>query len=345
MQKLQAIIRINRIRENAKTFLKRTDAPLYAVVKADGYGHGGVEVAAALQGLAEGYCVSLLEEGLTVKGAACGKEILVLTPPTQEREAWLAFKNGLTLTVGNVSSAKLVDAVTKKSETPACVHLKCNTGMNRYGLTEKSLYQTCELFRRNPWIRVTGIYSHLYLHTPSSAEEQRIRFVDSASICRRFYPKARRHLSATYGSLLGKAFAFDGVRVGIGLYGYLPDDVEEELPLQKAMQVYAKCVDERRYAFGGVGYSSLTVKKGTPLYTLRCGYADGISYFGQGRDGLKSRLATPCMDACVCAGRREKGAWVPVLTDARKTAREQKTICYEILCRATARAERVYVYD
>ena len=72
------------IRRNAETFRSLTGKPLCAVVKANAYGHGAEEVVNALSGVADCFAVALIEEGKAIQTAACGKDILVLTPPTDE---------------------------------------------------------------------------------------------------------------------------------------------------------------------------------------------------------------------------------------------------------------------
>jgi len=341
VQKVIATINLAGLCHNARYFRRLTGVPLYAVIKADGYGHGSVETAQALTGIADGFAVALLEEGLTVR-AHCDSEVLVFTPPTTEQEGYLMLVNGLTPTVGGMRTARLLDELCKRTGMRARVHIKCNTGMNRYGADLPTLGKICRFFKESGRVEAVGLYSHLYLHDPLSAEVQRQRFLSAQRICRGYFPRVKCHLSATYGALLGKAFAFDGVRIGLGLYGYLPDDVKADAPLKKVMQVYAKCMDERTYSYGGAGYTDIAIEKGGKMRTLRYGYADGKAYKGGGLV-----YGTPCMDACVCAGdkRRLYGRWTPVVTDAREIAKREGTISYEVLCRASARAERIYGYD
>ena len=89
MQKVIAKINLKAIVTNAKYFKESTGTKLCAVVKANAYGHGAVNVVNALSGLADFFAVSLIEEGIEISTAVCGKDILVLTPPitTEECEA------------------------------------------------------------------------------------------------------------------------------------------------------------------------------------------------------------------------------------------------------------------
>ena len=124
---------LKRIRQNAQAFKNLTKTKLCAVVKADAYGHGSVEVASALVGVADCFAVALIDEGLSIRTAVCGKDILVLTPPLCKADAYTGIKNGFILTVSDLKTAKLITSVCREYNLSARVHLKVNTGMNRYG--------------------------------------------------------------------------------------------------------------------------------------------------------------------------------------------------------------------
>jgi len=350
VQKTVANIYLEHIRKNARTLSSRSGAPICAVIKADAYGHGAEEVAFALQGEVALFAVSLLEEAIAVRTAVCGKDILTLTPPLNEHEIYLGAKNAFILTVGDLYTANRIFAFAQNARIPVRVHLKANTGMNRYGMNLQTLGKVCKLFAQNAFVRVEGLYSHLYGVTLSSAEKQRAEFLRAERVCRAYFPSVKRHLSATYGALLGKRFAFDFVRTGIGLYGYLPDgaqDIPVKPSLQKAMAVYARVATTRTFTGGGVGYGEVcATHKGEKLSVLRVGYADGFLRTREnGTDGFLDNANNLCMDACLRFGAYKRGALVPIMTDAEKTAKETGTICYEVLCSATRRAERRYIRE
>ena len=246
MQKVTAKIQLSAIQHNAKVFKKLTQARLYAVVKANAYGHGAEEVVGCLSHIADGFAVALIDEAIAIRTAACGKEILVFTPPIQEEEAYTLAINSFTATVPDLWTAKLVAKVCEKYRLRLGVHLKVNTGMNRYGMNNCMLGRVCEFLKNHPYIEVKGVYSHLYTCANEVATAQRRLFEKAEKIVKRNFPTATAHLSATYGSLLGKAFGFDGVRIGLGIYGYFPAELAEEekrlaesLHLQKAMSITA----------------------------------------------------------------------------------------------------------
>ncbi len=344
MQKVRAEIHLGSIRRNAEKFSALTGVKLCAVVKANAYGHGAEAVVNALSNVADSFAVALIEEAISIRAVADGKEILVLTPPTTEEEAFALAVNGFTASVTGLETVRLLRSVCKKFRLHARVHIKVNTGMNRYGAGLDELAKICKLLHADSLVTVTGCYSHLYTTDVETAEEQRQRFLVAEEICKTRFPSATAHLSATFGATLGKDFAFDMTRIGIGLYGCAP--VETGLALEKGMTVYAKGVLERAYEFGGAGYGAVNVEKGERLGVLRLGYADGFLRKRQnGADGWERNANCLCMDACIRKGGVEAGAWIPVMTDAEKTAKATGTIAYEVVCAVTRRAEFRYEED
>lgn len=348
MQKTVAKIYLENIRNNAKAFQALTGVPICAVVKADAYGHGAEQVALALQSQVGLFAVSLLDEGLAIRTAVCGKDILVLTPPLDDSDIATGAYNAFILTVGDLYTANRVALFAQSRQMPVRVHLKVNTGMNRYGMNLQTLGKACTLFAKTPFVRVEGVYSHLHGSTVTSAEKQRLEFVRAVEICRGYFPQIKRHLSATYGALLGAQFAFDFVRIGIGLYGYLPDGAQKLAcvpTLQKGMEVYAIVATNRKFTGGVTGYGEqMQTRNGENLAVLRVGYADGfLRNKDNGTCNANDNANNLCMDACLRFGAYKRGEVVPIMTNALETAQKTGTIPYEVLCSATRRAHKIYV--
>ena len=354
MQKVIAKIHLGNIRRNAEKFLTLTNKRLCAVVKANAYGHGAEEVVNALEGVVDCFAVALIDEAVAIRTAACGKDILIFTPPLNEEETLAIAANGFVATIPDLWTAKLVVEVCKQRRLPIRVHLKINTGMNRYGMNIYMLGKVCKLLLGNPFVCVEGIYSHLYEYTYERANEQRTLFLRNVAVCRRYFPDAMAHLGGTYGALLGRDFCLDMTRVGIGIYGYLPDgisDVSAEamsaLSLEKGMTVYGQAVSNRRISYGGIGYGkALSANEITDFQKItvgRFGYADGfLRQKHNGMNGFENNANNLCMDVCLRKGVKKRGVWVPILTDAAETARLAGTITHEVLCAATRRAEFLY---
>ena len=343
MKKVRAEIHLGSIRNNAKAWKTVTKTKLCAVVKANAYGHGAEEVVFALSDIADCFAVALVDEGLQIRQAACGKDILVFSPPITEAEAYALAVNGFIASVPDLWTARLIAKTCERHRLIARVHLKVNTGMNRYGMNPFMLGKVCRFLQNEPCVQVEGLYSHLYDTERQTAYAQRALFMQMQRICKGYFPSFISHLGATYGATLGKDFAFDMVRVGLGLYGYAP--TKTDMPLQKGMTVYSTVACNRKYAFGGVGYGKAT-PSGERIALVRGGYADGfLRKKENGTLGCEQNANNLCMDVCLRTGKQPRGKRVYLLTDAEQTAEETGTIAYEVLCAATRRAERVYDYE
>ena len=225
--------------------------------------------------------------------------------------------------------------------------------MNRYGMNLSMLGKVCTFLQSQPLIFVEGIYSHLYTCQNCISEEQRVLFAKHTAVCKRYFPSVLAHLGATYGSLLGEKFTLDMVRVGLGLYGYFPQGMQEKemqiaksLRLEKAMTVSTVVSADRKYVFGGAGYGLTKLERGSRLAVYRCGYADGfLRKRENGILGSERNANVSCMDVCIRAENKKRGTRALLLTDAEETAAKTETVSYEVLCAATSRAEFVYDYE
>ncbi len=343
MQDTTLEIYLGNLRANAKAFKSAADRFMYAVVKADAYGHGALRTVTALRGIADGFAVALIDEALAIKQAAGGKEILVFTPPTDEGDVVVAARNGFSLSATDVGSARLIASSAEKYGLRVTAQVKVNTGMNRYGACGDAVGKICSILKRAGQVRVEGVYSHLYSHDKALCEAQRLRFWRSVKICRSYFPLARAHLSSTYGVSLGKEYLFDGVRIGLGLYGYFPEG-EPPFPLLPAMRAYAPCVGGRKLRFGGAGYGGERQElQGKTLSVLRGGYADGLGVSGEQSGLLPPIVGQICMDVCLAEKKYRKGERVLLFDDARVVASARGTSVYEVLCRMGMRAEKKYL--
>ncbi len=133
-------------------------------------------------------------------------------------------------------------------------------------------------------------------------------------------------------------YRLDMVRIGIGLYGYLPEGFE--LPqglLKPAMRIYGQVAAVRRRTYGGAGYGPC-LYGGKLLGVVRAGYADGFF-----RSGGINNVNNLCMDAYLTSESYKKYDNVCIFSDADAYAASHDTISYEVLVDAGRRAERVYV--
>jgi alanine racemase len=203
MQKTLCVVDLEIIKNNA-AYVKKLigDRFFYAVVKADGYGHGGVEVANALSQIADGFCVAIIDEGVALRVAGVIAPILVFAPPLDSFDVARAREYGLTLTVNSESCARLLDGVD--------CEIKINTGMNRIGCAPKDTLKVLKCLKKS---RVVGAYSHLF--SPENdvvSTRQYDLFCGALKYVLREFPDARVHLSASGGILRGGKYLFNCVR-------------------------------------------------------------------------------------------------------------------------------------
>lgn len=321
MQKTLAVVNLNNLRYNA-TYIRSIlgDRRFYAVVKADGYGHGGARVALAIESIVDGFCVAITDEGAALRLAGISKPVLVLTPPLGQDDVLRAKFYNLTLTVNSLKTAKLI------GDCPC--HVKVNTGMNRLGCTVEQLPEVMNALRAE---QIEGVYSHLYdPSNPSASANQLELFNRVEELVKSVKLNTCSHLAASGGVLSGKKFLKDGARVGILLYGYPPEGFAADV--KPVLKVYARRTQITKFIGGGAGYSPAQ-KNYNFLSTYRLGYADGFSRT------VPLGVSNLCMDAFLREGGEELQL---VLQNAKAYAKRCGTISYEVLCAATRRAEIIY---
>lgn len=322
MQKTLSVVNLSAIVSNAR--LVRSiigNRFFYAVVKADAYGHGAVEVSRELEELVDGFCVAIADEGVTLRVGGITKPVLVFAPPLCAEDVQKMNFYNLTPTVTGEDSARLVCGL-------PC-HVAVNTGMNRYGCFGEELARTLDLL---PAGIVQGVYSHLYAaEDERECKKQLSAFGVANKAVKAHSPSCFSHLAASGGILRGGEYLMDGVRCGIMLYGYVPKGFKLQ-GLRPALRVYARLAQRTFVTGGGVGYNIADKKYGR-LNTYRLGYADGFART------VPLGEKTLCMDAFV--SEREQGL-LPVFTNADEYAARCGTISYEALCSVTRRSERIY---
>ena len=306
-------------------------AELWAVVKADGYGHGAVDVAdAALGAGATTLCVATVAEGLELRHAFGDARVLVLGPTLSGREVALAREAGLELVV---STGEIPEGIP--------VHLKLDTGMGRWGLSELP----------EPPAQVVGLMSHLASADcdPEFTERQVKRFREATEPFRRL----TRHLANSAGALRFPDSRFDAARCGIALYGLSPFSADPaDDGLEPALAWRSRLAEVRRLEPGeSTGYGRRFVaERPTWIGIVPIGYADGFRRDLTGTeirvDGEARRVVgTVSMDAFAVELDRELPLGTPVtlLGDgvlAEDHARVAGTINYELVCGINSSPER-----
>ena len=325
------------MRRNTRTLLRALDgSDLWAVVKANGYGHGAVDVAAAALGSgASAICAVTVAEALELRHEFPAEKIVVLGP-AEGRDVALAREAGLELVV---STDEIPEGVR--------VHLKLDTGMGRYGLSELP----------QPPVEVVGLMTHLATadSDPDFAREQIARFRAATD----GHAHLTRHVANSAAALRLPESRFDAARCGIALYGLSPfgesaeaDGLEPALHWQSYL-AQVKLLD----AGESTGYGRRFVaERPTWLGIVPVGYGDG---FRRALSGTTVRVGgepvkvvgTVSMDSFAVELERELPVGTPVVLVGHgvtldEHARHAGTISYELATgieTGPARARRLVV--
>lgn len=333
-----AYINLKQLVSNAKEIKKhlKKDTKFCAVVKADGYGHGGVEVANAIYALVDSYAVCLVEEGIALRLSGIDKEILVFSP-IMEEDILPSLEYDLSLTVVSKKSLITLNKMAKKQNKVAKVHIKYDTGMNRQGVRSiLELKEMLNLLSKLKNVKLVGFYSHFACPNDKKEREKALsKFLLANRLVKMYNNKVISHISASGGLL--KGVQLDMVRIGILLYGYKPFN-SQKIKVKPIMNIFAYTLGNFTAKKGeGVLYGNIKLKTKTNYFLIRYGYADGLDRIKAKRD-----LNNRCMDVSACKGKC-KGKTYAVMTNAEILAKKYHTISYEILTKATIRAKKIYL--
>jgi alanine racemase len=366
-----AEISLDDIKNNYLQFRQFVKKPtkIMAVVKADGYGHGAVEIAkTTIQMGADYLAVALLDEAIKLREAGITEPILVLgyTPTRSVKEA---IEQNITLTVFD---HEILDDIILQSSLlrkKVAVHLKVDTGMSRIGVTnhDDALILATKAVSAE-YVRLEGIFTHFATadHEDSSfTEEQFGKFqlvLDYLEEHNIHIPI--KHCCNSAATMKFPKMHLDMVRVGVALYGLYPDATLKKLAfnLKQAMSFKTRIAAIKRIeASQPVSYGcTWKPSRESVIATLPLGYADGLSRLLSNRGsalvhGQKAKIAgRVCMDqsmiditdipSCTIGDEvvffgENQGAYQSV----DDLAELMGTINYEVVCLIGKRVPRVYV--
>ncbi|MBE3595161.1 MAG: alanine racemase [Candidatus Carbobacillus altaicus] len=263
------------------------ETEIIAVVKANAYGHGIFEIVQAAQTAGiHRFAVATVGEALELRAAGLTDPILVFGPWESDCVIDAQAQN-IALTVYDTSQLERLKAALSPSLSALKVHLKIDTGMHRYGLSEEETIASVaeELARWNK-VAVEGLYSH-YADaddlTSTYSDEQYARFL-------KIYERLRAqgllpplvHLSNSAGAMRYPERSFQAVRLGIALYGLPPEEGLDQtfgFALRPVLRLKSEVVQLRTLAPGEtVSYHRLyTTPSERRIATIPVGYGDGMS--------------------------------------------------------------------
>ncbi|KLU59193.1 alanine racemase [Peptococcaceae bacterium CEB3] len=269
--------------------LLRPGSRCMAVVKADGYGLGAVQVALRLEECGcEAFAVTSVEEGLVLREHGIKGIILVLGPSA--RPEWAAaVSSGLQLSISDQASIAELDDLAGKQGVRAEIHLKLETGMGRTGFPPAEVEELASRLRGAKNLAVMGVYTHFARAAQRDrtyTERQYKVFLDgTARLASAGVRPQWKHVCNSAAFLEFPDWHLDFVRLGTLLVGHLPGvGFQGRITLRDPWTAKCRVLSVRRVAKGTyVGYQS-TYRTGadTQLAVIPVGYADGF--------GLEPRL-------------------------------------------------------
>ena len=361
-------IDLDAVRHNFRSIRKKVGngIKILAIVKADAYGHGAVEISKILSkngvdllGIADP------EEGIELRENNINVPILLLNPilPEQTEEV---LKHSLGITVHNLDAAKKISEITKKSHCNARIHVEVDTGMGGTGVHPDKALSLIKLLLQIENLTIEGIFTHFH-----SCDENDKSFTHEQT---KIFKKTLKQLeeekihiplihAANSAAILDLPDSyFNMVRPGLILYGIFPSDyVSRSIDLKPVMSLKTRIINLKHLDAGNtVSYSrTFKISKPTDVATIPVGYKDGFSRYlsNLGKVLINGKhtsiIGRVCMDRCfidvthvpnvnigseaVLYG-KQKNETISIETSARLI----DTIPYEIVCNIGRKVPKIY---
>ncbi|OIV42721.1 bifunctional UDP-N-acetylmuramoyl-tripeptide:D-alanyl-D-alanine ligase/alanine racemase [Flavobacterium johnsoniae] len=356
-------INLDAISHNLNYFKSKLaeDVKIMVMVKAFGYGNGGLEIAKLLEHNKVNYLgVAFADEGILLKNGGIKLPIMVLNPESTSFPSIIQYK-----LEPEIYSIKGLNAFLKiareKNLKDFPIHIKIDTGMHRLGFEDNTIDELIATLKGNSTVRVQSVLSHL----ATSDEPKHFEFVEkqislfdrlSSKLIAELNINPIRHILNTSGISNFPDAQFNMVRLGIGLYG-VSNDSSEQKYLENVGTLKSIISQVRTIPAGdSVGYGRrFMAEKETKIATIPIGYADGISRLWGNQVGfvtIKNQkayiLGSVCMDMLMVDVSHidcKEGDSVIIFGESPtviEMAEALKTIPYEIMTSISQRVKRVF---
>ncbi|HEX6276496.1 MAG TPA: alanine racemase [Polyangiaceae bacterium] len=366
----RAEVNLANLRHNLRVVERAAQGrPVWAVLKADGYGHGSKGVARTLERAgANGICVALLEEGIELREA--GIRVPILVTGGYFGRAWgEVVRHELTPVLHDPGQIEALASEVRFSESGSVrAHVKIDTGMSRLGVNPNELERVARVLSAHPEVRLDGLMTHFASADSDdlqSIEAQLDRFeAATATLARHGHVASVRHAANSAALLRCPRALLDFVRPGIALFGCEPREGMCK-GLRPVMRVRTEIIAVRDLAVGtSVGYGGTwTASRPSRIATIPMGYADGLPRALSNKGALLVRgkrapiVGAISMDMTMidvtdvpgaglgdecCALGTQKGPLGEDTITADELARELGTIPWEILTNVSRRVPRFY---
>lgn len=357
---------INNIREIKKNI---NGEEIIAVVKANAYGHGAIDIAPILlENGADRLAVAMLSEALELREAGIKVPILILGY-TDVTFAEMLINNDIEQTVYSLDYAKELSKKAEALGKIAKIHIAVDTGMGRIGFlpSKKSVEEVVEISKLHN-LNITGVFTHFsnadeedksYAHNQINKFNLFIKDLEEREI-----NLGIKHISNSASIIDIEDAHYNAIRPGIILYGYYPSEYinKEKLKLMPALSLKCQVIHVKELKKGEyIGYGrTFRTERDSIIATLPIGYADGYirGLYKKANVIVNGKLAPVvgriCMDQCMVditdVGPVKVGDEVILLgednglkNNADDMAKLLDTINYEILCMIGRRVPRVYI--
>jgi alanine racemase len=361
---------------------RKAPRKVLSIVKGNGYGHGGPQMAKALEKTgSDWFGVTCTEEGIAVRKAGVRKPVLVLTSFVAGEERRLVAHN-LTAVIHRCEQLEALNKAAGRNPEgkPVSFHLKIDTGMNRLGIAPEDVECFARRLAKCKHLRLGGVMTHFAsseVFNDSVAgrqtREQEERFYTALGKLRALgVDTGIVHLANSAAIASRPETWADMVRPGAILYGYHPGyepmerrvEMEKRMPLRPVMSLRSRIISLREVAANsGVGYDSAFVaKRVSRIGVLAAGYGDGLhrSLGNRGNVLVRGRLApivgivsmdVTMIDVTDVPGAEAGDTATIYGTDgehvlpANFVARGIGTVTSDLLCAVSARVPRVYLSE
>ncbi len=373
-----AEINLSALANNVR-LLANESAPseVWAVVKANGYGHGALQCATtALESGASGLCVALADEAIALRQAGVSAPILVMSEqPADQHEAMIKY--GLIATLYNRATIEHYANAAEQLGVVGAAHLKVDTGMHRVGAEPKHALEMAQLIAAQSWLHLDGIYTHLATADVVGHEATVRQVHEFDQVCQGLQQSGilpnRVHIANSSATMnhIGKAdqlnYAPTMNRVGLAMYGIAADATSNSFgnasveKLQPVMSLKAR-VSHVQWVKAGEAVSyglHRTLKQRSCIATLPIGYADGVPrrLWTSGEvligGSLRAIAGVITMDQMMINCEADDvhvgdeavliGTQGECQVTVNDWARQLGTIGYEIVCGISARVPRNYI--
>lgn len=352
------------MRQNLLYFksLLKPGTRMMVMVKAFSYGSGYREIAAFLQHNRIDYlAVAFTDEGTELRQNGIETPVMVMNPNVQSLHTMIEYR--LEPEVYSVSLLKeLVKELRDSNVTDFPIHIKLDTGMHRLGLVPEDIEEVCELIKTSGKIKIASVFSHLSGSDSASFDDFTVQQAETFGL---MYEKIAelsgyrpdRHILNSAGILRFPEYHFEMVRLGIGLYGLIPELCDKLVPVSKFKSAISQIHKVKKG--DTVSYNRSGKVTGDSLIaTVPVGYADGLDrHLGNGNwkviiNGKKVPvIGDICMDMCMIdiSGIDAKEGDEVIIFGPENTINEMsavlKTIPYEVITGISQRVKRVYFED